>query len=382
MRVAAFGVLTALAMLAQPPVGPESGMPYLAAGAKGEVYLSWIDPVPPAGHALRWSKWTGSSWTPAEEVARGQRWFVNWADFPAIAIRPDGTMLAHWLARPDDAKKYGYGIRVARREAATGKWSEIYGMSLDEKEDYAGFLSFVPDGSGAVYLAPPASGGGGEGHRKTLRYVRFDQSGQPGGDREVDADVCSCCQTAVVATENGLLAAYRDHQPGEIRDIAVVRWRDGAWTPPQAVHADGWKINGCPTDGPSLATSGRHVGVAWLTRANDVARVQAAVSADGGATFQKPLRLDDGNPLGRPALTVLDANNDVAVWLERTGEGKAEVRIRRIGHDGRLGKSRVVAAVAAARSAGFPKVAVSGDQVWVAWRDGKVRVITVAKQTL
>jgi hypothetical protein len=72
----------------------------------------------------------------------------------------------------------------------------------------------------------------------------------------------------------------------------------------------------------------------------------------------------------------------VAVWLERTGEGKAEVRIRRIGHDGRLGKSRVVAAVAAARSAGFPKVAVSGDQVWVAWRDGKVRVITVAKQTL
>ncbi len=181
-----------------------------------------------------------------------------------------------------------------------------------------------------MYLAPPASGGGGEGHRKTLRYVRFDEAGQPGGDRDVDADVCSCCQTAVVAAKDGLVAAYRDHLPGELRDIAVVRWRNGAWTAPQTVHADGWKINGCPTDGPSLVAKDRHLGVAWLTRANDVARVQTAVSADGGATFEKPLRLDDGNPLGRPALALLDGKNDVAVWLEKTGEGKAEVRIRRL----------------------------------------------------
>jgi len=382
MKVAAWGLLLAVMGLAQPPVGPESGMPYLATGANGEVYLSWIEPLQPSGHALRWSKWSGSAWTAAEEVARGQRWFVNWADFPAIAVRPDGTMLAHWLARPDDAGKFGYGIRVARREASTGKWREIYGMSLDEKEDYAGFLSFVPDGSGAVYLAPPASGGGGEAHRKTLRYVQFDRTGRPNGDREVDADVCSCCQTAVAAGADGILAAYRDHQPGEIRDIAVVRWRDGAWTAPQSVHADGWKINGCPTDGPSLVAKGRHVGVAWLTRADEVARVQAAVSADGGETFQKPHRIDDGSPLGRPALAVLDAANDVVVWLEKTGEGRAEVRIRRLGHDGRLGQSRVVAAVAAARSAGFPKVAVSGDRIWVAWRDGQVRVASLTKQAL
>lgn len=382
MRIAAVALLSMMACLAQPPVGPESGMPYLATGANGDIYLSWIDPLQPSGHVLRWSKWTGSAWRPAEEVARGQRWFVNWADFPAIAVRPDGSMLAHWLARPDDAGKYGYGIRVARRDAASGKWREIYGMSLDEKEDYAGFLSFVPDGSGAVYLAPPASGGGGEGHRKTLRYVRFDKAGKPGADREVDADVCSFCQTAVVATGNGLLAAYRDHQPGEIRDIAIVRWRDGAWTAPQTVHADGWKINGCPTDGPSLVARDRHVGVAWLTRAGEVARVQAAVSADGGTTFQKPLRIDDGNPLGRPALAVLDGKNDVAVWLEKIGEGKAEVRIRRLGLDGQLGKTQLVATVAAARSAGFPKVAVSGDRIWVAWRDGKIRVATVSKQAL
>lgn len=382
MRLAAFGLLLSIPLLAQPPVGPESGMPYLAAGPGGEVYLSWIEPLQPAGHALRWSKWTGKAWTPAEEVARGQRWFVNWADFPAIAIRPDGSMLAHWLARPDDAGKYGYGIRVSRRDAATGKWREIYGMSLDEQEDYAGFLSFVPDGSGAVYLAPPASGGGGEGHRKTLRFVRFGAAGQPAGDREVDADVCSCCQTAVVATKTGLLAAYRDHQPGEIRDISIVRWRDGAWSTPRTVHNDGWKINGCPTDGPSLAAQDHHVGVAWLTRAGEQARVQAAVSADGGVTFSRPVRLDDGDPLGRPALAVLDSGSDVAVWLEKTGEGKAEVRMRRIGHDGRPGKSQTVAKVAAARSAGFPKVAVAGDRIWVAWRDGNVRVTHLAKSSL
>jgi hypothetical protein len=56
--------------------------------------------------------------------------------------------------------------------------------------------------------------------------------------------------------------------------------------------------------------------------------------------------------------------------------------MRRISHDGRPGKSQTVAKVAAARSAGFPKVAVAGDRIWVAWRDGSVRVINLAKSSL
>ena len=365
------GISLALAERVDPPTGPESGMANVATGPDGSVYLSWIEPLGPAGHALKFSQWTGHAWSPAEEVARGNRWFVNWADFPAVAVQPNGLMVAHWLTRPDDADKDGYGIRVARRDSP-GKWTQIFGKNLDEKEDYAGFLSFVPDGTGAVYLAPsPVE------HRKTLRYVSLDGQGHAIDDRELDVDVCSCCQTAVVKTPGGLLAAYRDHQPGEIRDVALVRWTAGTWTAPRTAHPDGWKINGCPTDGPAMAANGQRVSLAWFTRAHDTPRVQLLQSTDGGTTFGPPLRVDDGNPLGRPAVAA-----DVVVWLEKTSVEKAEVRLRRITPDGRLRKSITVAQVPGGRAPGVPKVAIAGNQILVVWRDGAVRVATFKKSDL
>ncbi len=362
-------------------------MPFLAVGYDGVIYASWIDPLSTGGHALRFARWSGATWTAPETIASGNKWFVNWSDFPALSVLPDGSMLAHWLTRAPEGGTHGYGIRVAKRSVETKTWREIHGMSLDEKEDYAGFLSFVPHSAGAIYLAPPAGakpavashdGHGGE-HRKTIRFVAFHPDGSLDRDEELDYDVCSCCPTAVAATSNGLLAAYRDHLPGEIRDISVVRRVDGKWTKPKTLHPDGWKINGCPTDGPTIASSGKNTAIAWLTRAADVPKVQVSLSRDAGVSFRAPVRVDDGNPLGRPSITMLDPNNYLLVWLEKTDEGKADIRMRRIGVDGAKGESRVVAPAAAARSTGFPKVAVSGDQIIVAWRDDRVRAVLLSK---
>ncbi len=365
-----------------PPALEQSGMAFLAQGPDGTTYLSWIDPLPPGEHALRFSRWNGVAWSKPETVSSGRNWFVNWGDFPAIAIHRDGTMYAHWLARPAEGGKWGYGIHVARRDPKTRQWRETVGLSTDNKEDYAGFLSFVADGgtAGAIYLSPPQSGHHDEqGHRKTVRFVSFRPDGAALDDREIDADACSCCQTAIGVTSRGLLAAYRDHAAGEIRDISVVRFVDGAWTAPRTLHPDGWRINGCPTEGPTIAAAGNHAAVAWMTRAQDVPRIQLALSEDGGVKFGKPLRLDDGDPLGRPVIAPFE-NGYLAAWIEKTGGGRAEVRVRRVSRDGRRGPAVVAATVAAGRAVGFPKIAVQGDQVLVAWRDDRVRVSLLSKQ--
>lgn len=349
-------------------------MPYLSTSADGSIYLSYIDYLGTEGHALRWSKWMGSAWGPPELIAQGKNWFVNWADFPSIAVLPDGAMLAHWLTRSAPGNSYGYGIRVSRRDPKLRQWKEVYGMSLEEAKDYAGFLAFLPNSPAAVYLAPPKAAGAGEGHRKTLRFVALSPSGAPSSDVEIDADVCSCCQTSIASTPKGLIAAYRDHLPGEIRDISIVRFADGAWTQPKTLHPDGWKINGCPTDGPSVAAIGNQVGIAWSTRAGDLPKVQVALSNDGGSKFSTPLRIDEGNPLGRAALVALGSGAYLATWIEKTAsDGNAEIRLRRIDLDGKISKSIVVATVSSGRNTGFPKLAVSGDQVLVAWRDGSIR---------
>jgi len=367
-----------------PPALVESGMPYLTTAPDGALYLSWID-MENGGHSLRFAKWEGAKWSRPETIAAGKNWFVNWADFPSLAVLPDGTMLAHWLTRGTGGGKFGYGIRVARR--AGGTWREVHGMSLDEKEDYAGFLSFA--GTGAVYLSPPSgaapaahSGHDDHGHRKTLRFLQLRPDGGVASDAEIDADVCSCCQTAMARTAKGLIAAYRDHREGEIRDISVVRFIDGAWTKPRTLHADGWKINGCPTEGPSIATGAEdRLAIAWLTRANAEPKVQMALSANGGAVFTAPLRVDGGNPLGRPSVARLNGSSYLVAWLEKTQGTRAEIRLRRVTAEGVAGPAIAVADVAASRTTGFPKVAVAGDQIVLAWRDERVRAAVLPIHT-
>jgi len=215
-------------------------------------------------------------------------------------------------------------------------------------------------------------------HRKTLRYVALNANGTVASDREIDSDTCSCCQTTIVPTPAGLLAAYRDHAAGEIRDISVVRLVNGKWTEPKPLNRDGWKINGCPTEGPSAAVQGERVGIAWLTRAQDNARIQMSLSANSGESFSAPLRIDDGNPFGHPNVTLFDSQTYLVAWLEKTAQG-AELRLRRVSMSGVKSPSVTIANVAAARSAGLPKILVAGNQILLAWRDERVRAGVLSK---
>jgi hypothetical protein len=61
------------------------------------------------------------------------------------------------------------------------------------------------------------------------------------------------------------------------------------------------------------------------------------------------------------------------VWLEKNNTG-AEIRVRRVASDGRVGSSMLIAKVAASRTTGLPRIAVYREQVLVAWREGAVRV--------
>jgi hypothetical protein len=370
---------------ADPPAQPGSGMPFLTNSAAGQLYLSWIEAAPDGGNALRMATWSGTEWTGVETISQGKGWFINWADFPSIAVAKDGNLLAHWLERAEQGGKYGYGIRIARRSPGPhGRWLATAAFNENHPNDYAGFLSFA--GSKAVFLSPPAQAAthqhdSHQEHRKTLRFVQFDTNGKLSSSDEVDADVCSCCQTAMAETPTGLLIAYRDHLPGEIRDISIIRIRHGKASPAEPLHRDGWQINGCPTEGPTLATMGTGASLAWMTRANNVPRLQVAWSQDGGVNFRTPLRADDGNPLGRPHLVALSTKESLLVWLEKV-EGGAEIRLRRSSADGRLGASLKVASVPASRSTGLPRIAVHRGQVLVAWREEAVRAATLSLSSI
>jgi hypothetical protein len=134
------------------------------------------------------------------------------------------------------------------------------------------------------------------------------------------------------------------------------------------VHADGWKIDGCPVNGPQIEARGRNLAVAWFTAAEEKQRVLVAFSADGGATFGRPARIDGGSPTGRVDLLLLDDRSAVVSWLDGLGEA-AHIAVRRVWPDGRMGTIERIANSSTARGAGFPRIALHDGELFVAWTE-------------
>lgn len=355
--------------LEEVPAAPGSAQPNLAVGPDGAVYLSWIEPAGSSEHSLRYAVRRDGVWNMPATIARGMDWFVNWADFPSLAVTADGALVAHWLVRSGPGT-YAYDVHLARSTDGGTTWSEAVVPHRDGTETEHGFVSLLPTPDGDVlvlWLDGREYDGTEHDGEMTLRAARFGAGGV-GDEVLLDARTCDCCQTAAALTAEGPVVLYRDRSAGEIRDIAITRLVDGAWTDPRPVHDDGWRIEGCPVNGPAVSADGRRLAVAWFTAARDTARVLIAFSEDAGAGFADPVRVDDGAPDGRVDVELLPDGSALVSWLERNGEN-AEIRVRRVGPDGTIGPAVTVAATSASRASGFPRMARSGNVIVFAWTE-------------
>jgi hypothetical protein len=183
----------------------------------------------------------------------------------------------------------------------------------------------------------------------------------------LDPRVCDCCQTSSALARSGRVIVYRDRTEEEVRDIAIVREQNGAWSAPAIVHNDSWVFDACPVNGPSVAALGDTVVVAWFTGAQDTARVRVATSVDGGQTFAAPVRVDDGDPLGRVTVVLDESARPIVMWMERITADSAAVRVRRVGTDGTLSVATTVSSGAGSRRSGFPRMVRSGTELVFAW---------------
>ncbi len=373
--------------------GSGSAEPNLHVTPDGRVLLSWLEPSGGDRHALRVAVRSGDRWSEPTTIHESDRFFVNWADFPSLVELSDGAWLTHWLEKVEGGT-YAYHVRLAISRDGGASWSDPTTAHRDVSATEHGFVSMVPlagGGAALVWLDGRAMRvERAEGHEgidmgeMSLRATTIDSHGRLGADVLLDSRTCECCQTALVRTADGLLAAYRDRSEEEIRDIAVVRYEDGSWTEPTHVAADNWYYPGCPVNGPQLAANGDTLAVAWFTAPERKSAVFLAYSFDGGASFQPPIRVDGGDALGRVDIELLSDNSALVVWMERN-ESAADLRARLASPTGTLSEPAVVAQTSEARASGFPRIArpAGADDVVVAWtvieENGGVRVASVRR---
>lgn len=351
------------------PAGAGSAQAFIASTHDGAL-LSWLQPVAGTDRiALRISRYRAGAWAPPRTVVERNDLLANWADFPSVIEDAKGILFAHWLRK---SGSHSYDIWMSASSDDGKTWREPFLLNHDGRKAEHGFVSLAPLPGGGVavtWLDGRKMKEGTEEGEMTLRYATIDARGAVHGEMELDGRACDCCTTGMAVAGSKPVIAYRDRSSDEIRDIAVMH--PGAKS--AIVHADGWKINGCPVNGPQIAASTRTVATAWFTAANGHPRVYAAFSTNGGATFAAPIAVDEGKPIGRAGIVMLDDNTAVVSWLE-----EKEVRVRVVSRSGKPAPSIRVADSAGGRAAGFPRIARVGRDVLIAWNDPKgVQVATI-----
>ena len=250
-----------------PPAGPGAMAPNLST-MDGQLVLTWTEPIQDEAtpqrdrrhrlRALRFARYTGEGWSEPKTIAERDDFFANWADLPALVQAGDGTLFAHWLQKSADAT-YAYDVIVARSTDHGATWQTLGKVHEDKTKTEHGFVSFVTEADGvrAFWLdGREMAGEEGDPHGDAAAGSMTLRTAIVGSDMAastlIDNRVCECCNTSAAMTDRGSVVVYRDRDADEIRDIYIVRRVDDDWTQPRRLFADGWKIAGCPVNGPEI----------------------------------------------------------------------------------------------------------------------------------
>lgn len=331
-----------------------------------DVWLTWIEPVNKENEilALKCSKFDEGKWDEAHTIVLGSNFFANWADFPEMCIANDGTMFVTWLQKSGPGS-YAYDVAVARSDDNGETWSLMGTLNDDRVLGEHGFVSLVPEGEHSIrafWLDGRAMTGDGHsdegGGDMQLRTTTVDSEVHP--SELIDERACECCGTDAAIIDGRPVIVYRDRSNKEVRDISIAALK----LPAKIIHADNWRIEGCPVNGPSIDAVGSTCVVAWYTGAEQSPGVFAAFLSE---QINAPIQLSDGFR-GRVDVVMLDEKTAVACWLEPDGETTTVV-IATVHKNGSITDRRTIAEVASSRKSGFPRIAKIKNGLLVAWTD-------------
>lgn len=356
------------------PAESNASLPYLIKGGDDLLYMSWVEKRDSGWIDLKYSVQKEDIWQTPEVIASGNDWFVNWADYPMMAVDKQGNMIAHFLAKSSSGT-YSYDVNVVYKPVG-GEWSESIIPHDDGTPTEHGFVTMLPKNDGTFLLSwldGRYTGGGdhdsgdhGGGGAMTIRTATLDMMGNLTQKAELDSRVCDCCQTGGAMTPSGPVIVYRDRSEEEMRDMSFVRLVDNNWTESKAVNSDGWKIAGCPVNGPRIAAYENTTATAWFTAAEGIAKVKVAFMDDSGASFQEPIIVDDSVSVGRVDIVMIDNQSAYVSWLDLEGETPF-IKFRKVSKNGSMNDPIIVSETSASRGSGFPQMELIDGTLFFAW---------------
>jgi len=353
--------------------------------ADGQLLASWVESEGKT-NTVRFALYDGAVWSPVRTVTR-----VNGklAASPIVFGMDDGAFSAAWMQSvKTDIDPYAADIYWVRSSDRGQTWTEPTKPYHPQARIYDAQMSFAPMLDGKLAFAWTDSRFVNHDERKdapvkTSRYqvmaAVLDKNGNVGNELTLDNDVCSCCRAYTAADGDQVMTVYRDHLPGEIRDISAVSWQPGKTHHQFLVHDDHWVINGCPSNGPSVDFKDGKGVIAWFSAGDGKGKFTLGFTASDKKAIQLPILVDD-HAVGFGKAKLLDNGSALVAWRSLVGSGE-ELVVAQVTPQGNVEKRQVV------YRGGFPRwpsnylgLEAINDKAYIAWTDPvkkQVRLVEV-----
>lgn len=352
----------------------------------GRVALTWVT-RDSAGATDLWSSVSldsGATFSPPERVNARPGKVASYPESrPVAAFGPSGRLLLVWASLRDSSEMASDIVaRVTREGGRTlGPEHAINDEAGDPRSPYHGFAAadWLADGRAVVAWidgrATRLAAGEEEPHTAEVFMDLSADGGESWGlDTRVAALVCPCCRIALRTHGDADLAlAYRG-AGADLRDPRLAFSRDSgrSWRADSLVSRDGWKLDGCPSIGPTLIVDGGALGghFAWFTGADSIAGVRTlewhAVGDSAVALGSPTLHADSLREPTRPMLASLAGGVLLGVLARPIGEDAPRVLALRPLGDSQH-KRDWVQLGAGVRSAAL--AAAGGGAAWATWTE-------------
>jgi hypothetical protein len=243
--------------------------------------------------------------------------FAHYLERPTLAIEDDGTVLVAYTALEDG----GGSVYLSgwNGDSTTGP-DLISGEPLPETN----LVHLILDSGDRPILAWLED--------STLSVATGPGDALPAENELVDELTCDCCNPSPILSGDGLVVAYRNLEregADVVRDVYAVRSDDGgeSFADPVLIADDKWFLDACPFSGPSVATVGDSLIVAWMDARQSVHPDQQSTtiwvdrSEDGGRTFGTDLPIATDGFHRWPAIAVDDSGTLHLVWETQGPDG-------------------------------------------------------------
>ena len=346
-----------------------NAQPSLVSG-EGSLSLSWISSNEGNKSTLNFSQLKEGKWTNTQTMATGSNWFVNWADFPAHAIN-ENLILSSYLKKSDSGT-YTYDVILSLQKLSGEKVKEDFLLNTDGVKAEHGFVSIIPNHNQGFFITwldgRNTVDKDLDGYHKpmTIRFAEITNKGDIIDESELDSATCDCCQTSIAVTNKGPVVVYRDRSDKEVRDIYIARKINGIWEVPTPIHNDGWEINGCPVNGPKVASNSNNLAVSWFTVSNEKPTVNLSFSKSNGASFGTPIKINDDDAIGRVDVAFLNPQEVLVSYIEGDDVG-TYLRIKKVSIDGKVSAPITISKIDGGRNSGVPQLEILDNEAFIVW---------------